>query len=189
MSVQRVLAVAALLAASASASADDRADLAAAFAKAFASGSFRAEIATTTAGRAFSATTDVQLPDRFHMKTPDAEFIIVPQGTWMKVGGQWMKSPVDASRMVQGYDRSSIDAGIAALDDVSRVGTEDVNGCPSTIYRYRTRAEFLGVGRQSEAEVAVCSRNGLPVRVVSRGDEPVTIHYDFEADIDIRPPR
>ncbi len=44
---------------------------------------------------------------RIHMITPQAEIIVLPEGTWMKMGGNWMKSPMDISNMMKAYLPSS----------------------------------------------------------------------------------
>jgi len=191
MPVRRSLLAAALLLSVATPSlADDREELIAAFTKAFAKGSFRAEMQTVVGGKPMTTRTDVQWPDRFHMKTPDMEVIILPQGTWMNAAGvgQWMPVPMDMSGMIQAYSKQGMDAGLASLKDVTKAGSAEVAGCASTLYRYRTAGEFMGMTHDAEAEAAVCDSTGLPVRVVTEGDEPVTVLYDFEAAIDIRPP-
>jgi hypothetical protein len=186
-----LFALALLLSAAAPALADDRADLVAAFGKGFAKGSFRAEMQVMVDGKPMTTRTDVQWPDRYHMRTSDMEVIILPQGTWMNPGGsgQWMPVPMDMSAMIKGFSKQGLDDNLAALTDVRKVGSAEVAGCASSLYRYRTAGEFLGVARDAEAEVAVCDRTGLPVRVVTGDQDPVTVLYDFEAAIDIQPPR
>lgn len=191
MGYRRPLLAAALLMAVATPSlADDRDELVAAFSKAFAKGSFRAEMNTLVDGKPMRVRTDVQWPDRFHMTMPEMEVIILPQGTWMNAAGvgQWMPVPMDMSEMIKGYSKQGMDAGLAALKDVTKSGSAEVAGCTSTLYRYRSAGEFLGTTHDSVAEAAICDATGLPVRVVTEGKDPVTVMYDFETAIDIRPP-
>lgn len=192
MSARRsLLAVALLLSIAAPALADDRDALIAAFSKAFAKGSFRAEMQTEVDGKPISTRTDVQWPDRFHMRMPEMEVIILPEGTWMNAAGvgQWMPVPMDMSGMIKRFSKQGLDEGLASLKEVSRTGSAEVAGCTSTLYRYRTAGEFLGTARDAVAEAAICDATGLPVRVVTEGDEPVTVLYDFATPIDIQPPR
>lgn len=186
-----LFAFALLLAAAAPAVADDRADLVAAFGKGFAKGSFRAEMQVMVGGKPMTTHTDVQWPDRYHMRTPDMEVIILPQGTWMNPGGsgQWIPAPMDMSAMIKGFSKQGLDDNLASIKDVQKVGSAEVAGCPSTLYRYRTVAEIMGTTREANAEVAVCDTTGLVVRVVTGDKDPVTVLYDFETPIDIRPPR
>jgi hypothetical protein len=183
------VALATLLAA-APAAADPQQELTAAFGKAMAKGAFSATVQTE--GR--NATTvemRVVLPNRFHMKTADTEMIILPQGTWMNANGQWMQFPMDMSKMIEGYSQGAIEQGMASLREVKVVGNDTIDGCASTVYGYRASGKFMGVNSNTEAEVAICDRTGLPVRVTTRdkkGKPEATVLYDFDSAIEIRPP-
>jgi hypothetical protein len=168
------------LAACATAQADARDELVSAFGKAFERESYRIEV-ESAGSRGGRATIDFQLPDRFHMRSDEGEFIIHPRGTWARYGGQWTKVPMDMSAMVSSYAQPTREEAERKLGDVTRVGEEDVRGCPSILYRYRTE--------EGDAVAAVCRRSGFPVRIQTEGGgEPVTLYYDFDARIDIQPP-
>lgn len=178
----------ALLLGSGSALADERAALVEAFSKAMAKGSYSMEIQSQDKGRAQSIQMKVIFPDRYHMRTPDTEIIILPQGTWMSAGGQWMKAPMNMSQMIAGYSREAMEKGLEGIGTVERIGTEQVGGCSADLYRYRASGEFMGVRDASTQTVAVCRDSGLPRRMVSEGKDAVTIHYDFESPVSIAPP-
>ena len=180
----------ALLCASAPAAADPRDDLIAAFSKAMEKGRYAATISTGGRG-ATEMQMRVILPNRFHMKSPDTEMIILPQGTWMNANGQWMQFPMNMSKMIEGYSQQAVEEGVASLRDVRVTGTETIEGCESTVYAYSTSGKFMGVDANSTAEAAICGSTGLPIRVVSRdrkGKTEATITYDYTSDFDIRPP-
>ncbi len=184
-----MLAIALLAGISTHAFADARQDVAEAFGKAMARGKFTTRVDTD--GKGGQMQMRVVLPNRFHMKTPDTEMIILPQGTWMNANGEWMQFPMDMSRMIEGYSQKSIDSGMEALTDVKEIGSETIDGCDSTVYSYRTSGKFMGVESNSTAEVAICEDTGMPVRVVSRdrkGRPEATIYYDFSSDFEINPP-
>ncbi|HET6602804.1 MAG TPA: hypothetical protein VFG21_01110 [Xanthomonadaceae bacterium] len=151
-------------------------------------GSFRAHM--TSAGQ--QMTMDVQLPDRFRLKNEQGEFIILPQGTWMNAGGQWMQFPMNMSQLTQGFSTRALEEGINAVQQVDYVGEETVQGCSSRQYRYRTMGTVMGIKTDTDSQLWVCQDNGLPIKAVSseRGkSEQVTILYDWAARIDIQPPR
>lgn len=151
-------------------------------------GSFRAHM--TSAGQ--QMTMDVQLPDRFRLKNEQGEFIILPQGTWMNAGGQWMQFPMNMSQLTQGFSAQAMEQGIDAVQQVEYVGQETVEGCSSRHYRYRTAGTVMGIKTDTDSQLWICQDNGLPIKAVSseRGkSEQVTIVYDFDASIDIRAPR
>lgn len=181
-----MLLLAALCAGGAAAS--DRDELVKAFDKAMDKGRYSASIETQMRGRPYSTEMKVIFPDRYHMRTPDAEIIILPQGTWMNAGGQWMKMPMNMSQQIASYSREAMKRGMASVTEVTRHGSETIAGCESDLYRYRASGEFMGVKDSSQAIAAICRDSGLPVRVVSVGAEPVTIHYDFESEVSIAPP-
>ena len=168
--------------------ADDRATVIEAFTKAMAKGQYTAQMVSQVKGRPYTTELQVVFPDSYRMKSPDAEFIILPKGTWMNAGGQWMKVPMNMSKMIAGHSKQAMEKGVDSLTDVRRAGTEDINGCTSDIYHYRASGEYMGLKNSSEVQAAICRDSGLPVRLVSEGRESVTIHYDFESPVTIRAP-
>jgi hypothetical protein len=172
--------------------ADARQEVVDAFTKAFSRGEYIAEITTEVKGRPYVMHMQVEWPNKFHMKNPDSEIVILPQGTWMNAAGRWMKVPMDMSKMIEGYSKEAVDQGVQGMVDVRETGQEDINGCAARIYQYTATGEFMGVKNKSEVEVAVCGDNGYPVRLktLEKGaKEPVSISYDFDADVDIRAPQ
>ena len=177
--------------ASGAAQADPRAEVMAAFEKMMDDGSYHMRMSADTRNGVVSNEMQVQLPDRFHMKNEGGEFIVLPSGTWMNAGGQWMKMPMNMSQMIAGYSTEAMEKGMAAIQDVQYLGEESVEGCDSKHYSYNARGEFMGIKSDSQTEVWVCGDNGLPVRMVSseRGkDDKVTITYDWDKPVDIRAP-
>ena len=186
-----LLAVALAAAAAGPAHADARGEVLAAFEKAMQRASYRVVSNTTSGGREMRSTIDVQLPASFHMKNPDTEVIVLPGATWMNQGGQWMKLPMDMSSMLKGMTLKAMREGADSLQDVRVVGNETIDGCESTKYAYRSEGKVMGVQTDADLQVAVCKDSGLPVRAVSddgKGNRSV-IEYDYDAEIDIRPPQ
>lgn len=172
--------------------ADARQVLMESFGKAFGRGEYRAKIVSQVKGREYPIQIDVQWPDRFHMVNPDSEMILLPGATWMKAGGSWMQMPMDMSNMISGYSKGAVDKGLEGIGEVVEAGSESIDGCDATLYRYRSSGKFMGVDNNAEAEVAICGETGMPVRVRTlekNAKDSVVIHYDFTSDIDIRAPR
>jgi hypothetical protein len=170
------------------AAADDRALLIDAFTKAMARGNYSMQIDTEMKGRPYRTEMKVSYPDRYHMRSPDAEIIILPQGTWMNAGGQWMKVPMNMSQMIAGYSKEAMQQGMSAISEVRREGSESIDGCTTDLYRYRTSGDFMGVKKASTQVAAICRDTGLPLRLVTEGKDAVTIHYDFSSEVRIAPP-
>jgi hypothetical protein len=186
--IVRLLLVLASAALPAVATADDRALLIDAFTKAMARGSYAMQIETEVKGRPYRTEMKVSYPDRYHMRSPDTEIIILPQGTWMNAGGQWMKVPMNMSQMIAGYSKEAMQQGMASISEVRREGSEAIDGCTADLYRYRTSGEFMGVKQASTQVAAICRDTGLPLRLVTEGKSAVTIHYDFSSEVRIAPP-
>lgn len=188
----RLLLAALLLPLASSALADPRAEVEAAFRQVLADKSYRAVITSQDGKRQTQVEMAVQLPDRFHMKAEGTEIIILPEGTWMNVGGQWMPSPVNMSQMIAGYTADAMEKGIDAIGEVSYLGEESVEGCDSKNYRYRQSGEFMGVKSRSESVLSICQENGKPVRIVTGEEgksERATIVYDWDSPVSIQRPR
>lgn len=171
---------------SGTAAADPRSELVGAFQKVMQVGSYRMHI-QSSAGP--DTMLEVQLPDRFHMKNSQSEMVILPGGTWVNAGGRWMKAPMDMSKLTQSHTKQATQEGIDSLQEVTYLGDETVEGCASRHYRYAVRGTLMGAKANSTAETWICGENGMPIKVVStdKGDS-VTIIYDFDAAVNIRPP-
>lgn len=173
--------------------ADAREEVVAAWEQTLAHGSYRMHMAIESRGRTTTQQMDVQLPASFHMRSPESEMILLPQGTWMRVDGNWMQMPMNMSRMVEAYSANAIEEGKRGLVEVERIGEGVVEGCDAISYRYTTQGKFMGMESDSTTEMAVCKDSGLPRLLTStsgkRRKDTVRIVYDFETTIDIRPPR
>ncbi|MCI1730419.1 MAG: hypothetical protein LKM32_13880 [Chiayiivirga sp.] len=183
--------MAVLLVAAGTVQADAREEVMQAYEKAMAEESYRVQSRSEHRGRTQQSTIDIQPPDRFHMRSPESEVIVLPGGTWMNQGGQWMKLPMDMSSMIKSLTLSAMRDGANSVQDVREIGSGSVNGCDATTYAYRAEAKVMGVAAAADVELSICSTSGLPTRVVSTDSKSKSrsvIDYDFDAAIDIRAP-
>lgn len=171
--------------------ADAKGEVHAAFEKAMAQKSYVATTRTQVRGRTVESRIAVQTPDRFHMKTDESEVIVIPGGSWMKQGGQWMRLPMDMSAMVRSSTLTALREASNLVKDVRQTGSGVVGGCEATNYSYRTEGKVMGFDAAATVELSVCDDTGLPVQVVSedaKGKQRTTVTYDFRSEVDIRPP-
>lgn len=167
--------------------ADDRSDVIAAYMKAFQHKTYRLELRNMD-GRGGTATVDVMMPDTFHMRSADGEFIVHPKGTWARQGGTWTRLPMDMTGVMQNYRAPTEAQAQRDIGTVVLVGDEMVEGCAARLYRYRSDSQDFGGGRPGQdVLLAVCKATGLPIRVQPVG-EASSLIYDFGALIDIQPP-
>jgi hypothetical protein len=171
--------------------ADARADVMAAFEAAMAKKSYRAVSVSEHKGKTFESQIQVELPGSFHIKSPESEVIVLPAGTWMNAGGQWMKLPMDMSKMIQGISLQAMKEGANLVQDVRELPDSTVEGCAASNYAYRTSGKVMGFNADADVELSVCDGSGLPIRIVSadpKGKSRTTITYDYEAPVEIRAP-
>lgn len=122
-----VLAVS-LVAGTGSAWADVQSDLFAAYDKMM-NGRFISEMVVTNKGKESRIEARYESMRRVHMKTPDIEFIMIPEGTWMKMNGQgWMKPPFDISGMVQSSLPKTIEEARAGISNIKDLGNQTIDG-------------------------------------------------------------
>lgn len=172
--------------------ADPREEVIAAYRAAMAEDSYRMRIEVANARGPVITQIDVQLPNRFHIRSSEVEFISIANVAYIQAAGRWTQVPVDMSGQLQGFRITDLEQAAKALTDVELLPDESVNGCISKRYRYQTTSTVGGRSSQDEAELAVCATSGLPVRLhnspKAKG-EAVTIHYDYDAKVDIRAPQ
>lgn len=171
---------------------DARAELIASWSKMIAAKdlAYRANMATTDKkGRTYKSTMLIQWPNRFHVKNPDMEMIILPQGTWMNAGGNWMKMPVDMSKVIQQFTPEATKASMDGLTSVRSLGKAEVNGKACDRYEYDFDSKVMGVRSTGTATIALDAATGYPVRLETTGEamgQKSTTVIDYEYDPGIR---
>lgn len=136
---------------------------------------------------------DVQLPNKLHIKNAQMEMVMINDAVWMNMAGQWMAVPKQATgnvNLMEKYDPEAVRKTFHNISDLSVVGNEQVKGCESTLYQYKTTEVQQGKEYVTDSVTAVCGATGLPVRMntTSQGMQS-TVHYDFDADINIQAPK
>jgi hypothetical protein len=81
--------------------------------------------------------------DRIHTVTDHGEFIVLPEGTWMKTGDNWTKPPVDMSGMIKRFLPGG-DEVMRSAKNVSDDGMTTWQGQPVHAYSYDTDTVVMG---------------------------------------------
>jgi hypothetical protein len=92
------------------------------------------------------------------------EFIILDKNTYMRAGGAWSVSPMDAGTMISGLLSSVSQDVIDGIKDVKLAGPDSVNGVPSFVYTYTTSIDLGGSQITSNIKLWVGVANGLPLK-------------------------
>jgi hypothetical protein len=170
--------------------------------------SYRARVESSTSSGTTSTTSiEFVAPDHFHLTreatTPGhpptkRETIVVGAETWMKMGdAPWQKFPADLSDTIKQFRDPEVINQIAKSLDVKVVGTEVLEGTPTTIYQY-TLGNPDNKDFNISAKTWVGAGDGLPHKTESEGDlnlagrqihtKSIITYYDYGADITINKP-
>ncbi len=165
----------------------------------------RATIVSTdsaTPNQSSTTTVEYQPPDRIHEVMPSQEVIAIQnQGTWMKINGQWQKSPVDlASTIFASFSPQAIQElkNNIQVNQIQFAGPDILNGKPMWVYTYTTT--FKGTNGSGDytatSKMWIGATDQLPYKVESDAPSLVnkgaTVHsvitYDYDPSINIQAP-
>lgn len=99
----------------------------------------------------------------------ETEAMIVPEGMYIKLQEQWIKSPIASSRE---EIMKFADPGKVTLSECKAVGRESVEGEPTAVYTYKAKAEGQ---KESDGKLWIGADDGLPHKAeVKSGDTLIT---------------
>ena len=166
--------------------------------------SFRSTVVTTPdGGKSTTTIIEYVAPDRIHMVRPTGETIVIKgQGTWEKVGGKWMKSPVDMSSTVFAFlDPSSIEQlkSSVSLGTVQLVGPALLGTTPTIVYKYDETLKGMamdGSDLHGSYQIWVGATDQRVYKLEGDSDSPIKpgakMHslntYEYDINIQIQPP-
>jgi hypothetical protein len=105
----------------------------------------RAETTVTDEkGKVTHSTTEFDTIERIHAKSDHGEFIVLPDGMWMKMGSEWSKPPVDMSGMVKKFLPLGEEV-LRSAKNVTDDGATSWQGQPAHAYSYDTDTSVMGM--------------------------------------------
>ena len=141
---------------------------------------------------------DYQAPDRYHMTSLTqseigmSEFYIIGKDMYFKVGDKWQKMPGAAGKSMPNLRELFNEEGLKSLQDVQYLGEDSLNGEAVHKYTYRNAKTGPEVPYPFRSTIWIAKADGLPHKVeveYEQGDlKSMTINYDFDSKIDIKPP-
>jgi hypothetical protein len=173
-------------------------DIMAAHQKLVERGKFRMTSVTEGGGDTTRTEAMVEWPDRYHMKIDAAgqknEMIIIPGGTWMKQGGQWMKFPMDMGAMIQSMTPEAMKKAYDGMSNIREIGSAEVEGRDATGYAYDSKVTMMGVTSTSSVKLWIDDDTGLPLKQEidgeAMGTKSTTVQvYDYESPVSVRAPQ
>lgn len=160
-------------------------------------GKFRMTSVTQGGGDTTRTEAMVEWPDRYHMKVDAAgqknEMIIMPGGTWMKQGGQWMKFPMDMGAMIKSMTPEAMKKGYEGMSNVREIGSAEVEGRDATGYAYDSKVTMMGITSTSSVKIWIDDDTGLPLKQEidgeAMGTKSTTVQvYDYDTPVSVRAP-
>lgn len=143
-----------VLASGVAAGADPRSAIFAAYQKMM-QAKFAVDMTTVSGDHTTQAHSEYDTVDRIHLKTDRMEMIVLPEGTWMRHGGEWTKPPIDMSGMVKQFVPRSIDEMRASIKSASDEGMTAWHGKPAHAYVYDVDTTVMGIHVTSKNKILV----------------------------------
>jgi outer membrane lipoprotein-sorting protein len=152
---------------------------------------FHAKIVVTPkTGASTETDLDVVMPDRFHVKTPQLEAIVIGPTYYVKVANQWQKIALPQGIDLNFADVKKLEAELGASTDVKLIGPDMLNGTPTLVYQYTaTITTPTPLTMTSKVWVAVSDQLPRKMESVDTDGAMVTVTYsNYNAPITIEPP-
>jgi hypothetical protein len=130
---------------------------------------FAVDITTMTGSDTLKSHGEYDTVDRIHFRNDKMEMIVLPEGTWMRTGKEWMKPPIDMSGMVKQFVPKSIDDMRAATKSASDDGMTTWSGQPVHAYTYSVDTTMMGIHVTSTNRIFV-NASGQIVHAESDGE-------------------
>jgi len=163
-----------------------------------AKGKFRMVGVSQSKGSTTRMETTVVWPDRYAMRADTdgtvMEYVILPGSTYMKQGGQWMKLPMDMSRMIESLTPEAMRKAHEGMTNVEQLADDTVDGRDAKVYRYDSRVTMMGITAGSTVTLWIDTDTGLPLKQEVDGEAMRTKSrtvqtYLFDDGIEISAPR
>ena len=133
------------------------------------SSKFAADVTVVSGGSTTRAHSEYDTVRRVHMKTDKMEMIVLPEGTWIRTGGQWTQPPIDMSGMVRQFLPQSTEDLRAMVRSASDAGTSTWNGKDVHVYAYEVNTTVMGIHVTSSNKLFV-DASGKIVHAESSGE-------------------
>lgn len=130
---------------------------------------FTIDITTTTGSETLKSHGDYDTVERIHFKSDKMEMVVLPEGTWMRTGQDWMKPPIDMGGMVKQFVPRSIEDMKGVTKSATDDGMTAWNGTPVHAYTYAVDTTMMGIHVTSTNRIFV-NAAGQIVHVESDGE-------------------
>lgn len=131
-------------------------------------------------------------PDRYRIKNPVSEIVVVGSDAYAKEGGGWEKLPEDIGAQINEMKKNFDAEGVDAIKEVKKTGTETIGGREATIYTYSIEEDADTV--KNVTRVWIANDNGLPLKIEVETEnagkkQTVTTTYNYKKPVKIEAPQ
>jgi len=113
-------------------------------------------------------------PDRYHITTNvgtnTTEMIIAGKKAYQKIGDKWLDFPVDVGSFIQALTSAASEEAGKGISDVKLVGPDVLDGVPTLVYTYNSKAKFGDIETSSSIKLWVAVSDGLPRKMIVEGE-------------------
>lgn len=131
-------------------------------------------------------------PDRYYVKQPEGEVIVIGKNSYVNRNGSWEKAGVDLSEMISSQSKLVTEQALQNIKDVKKIGAEPFKGKEAIIYSYKNKDDKSD--EETTTTVWVDKATGLPLKIHIEGEVNGTLQkissvYDYEKPVKIEAPK
>lgn len=107
-------------------------------------------------------------PDRKHIVSPDAEYVVIGEIVYAKTSGKWEETSIPASTFM-GDEMTAQKIG-ETISNVRFIRDDSLDGKAVRVYGYDTTTKAGDIELHSQVELWVGEMDGLPYKMIIDGD-------------------
>lgn len=136
-----------------------------------AAGAYRVKTTVEADASKMEMTAEIRMPDQMRVVTDlgeqKMEMVFVGDKGWMKMGDNWTDSPLKMNDLLQQMNTLGAEMIAEVASDVTKVGTETVDGQEAVLYTYNidmNKSTSMKMDVQSAVKIWVRTSDNLPIR-------------------------
>lgn len=129
-------------------------------------------------------------PDRYRVKNPATEIVVIGGDAYGKQNGKWEKLPENLGAQIEQMKKGFNAESMKAIKEVKKIGTEKIGDKTATIYEYSIGGDNIV---QNSTKVWIAD-SGLPLKIVvetqqTGATQRVTTNYNYTKPVKIEAPQ
>lgn len=130
-------------------------------------------------------------PDRYRIKNPMSEVVVIGSDAYVKEKGTWKKIPEDIGAQISAMKKTFNAESMKAIREVTKSAPEKIDGKEAAIYTYSI--ESGANSPPNSTKVWIANDSGLPLKIIVQtqntdATQIVTTKYDYNKKVKIEAP-